>query len=167
MNGLLNLLGLSKKAGRLELGEEPVGAACRAHKARAVLLASDAAENTIRRAAHFAEIGAVPVIALPFSKAELGGMAGRASCAMLALTDVGFAASLAKQLAQQDPERYDEVAGMLAVKAEKTLQRQKEKRIHEKKLQRGKSPWTAKQGNDSKPQKHDDDQTISQRRWPI
>ena len=31
---VLHLLGLAKKAGRLEIGEEPVGAACRARQAR-------------------------------------------------------------------------------------------------------------------------------------
>ena len=38
---ILHLLGLARKAGRLEIGEEPVGAACRARQARLVLLASD------------------------------------------------------------------------------------------------------------------------------
>ena len=50
---ILHLLGLAKKAGRLEIGEEPVGAAARAHQARVLLLAADAAPNTVRRAAHF------------------------------------------------------------------------------------------------------------------
>lgn len=46
---ILHLLGLAKKAGRLEIGEEPVGAAARAHQARVLLLAADAAPNTVRR----------------------------------------------------------------------------------------------------------------------
>ena len=37
---ILHLLGLAKKAGRLEIGEEPVGAAARAHQARVLLLAA-------------------------------------------------------------------------------------------------------------------------------
>ena len=48
---ILHLLGLAKKAGRLEIGEEPVGAAARAHQARVLLLAADAAPNTVRRGA--------------------------------------------------------------------------------------------------------------------
>lgn len=39
---ILHLLGLAKKAGRLEIGEEPVGAAGPAHQARVLLLAADA-----------------------------------------------------------------------------------------------------------------------------
>ena len=35
---ILHLLGLAKKAGRLEVGEEPVGALCRARQAKLVLL---------------------------------------------------------------------------------------------------------------------------------
>jgi ribosomal protein L7Ae-like RNA K-turn-binding protein len=156
MNGLLNLLGLAKKAGRLELGEEPVGAACRSHKARVVLLAADAADNTIRRATHFSEIGAVPLVLLPSSKAELGTMAGRASCAMLALTDVGFAASLVKKLAAIDPEQYGEAAGLLSTKAEKAQKRQKEMRAHEKKIQLGKAHWSTKSAQPSAKKKNTD-----------
>ena len=69
---ILHLLGLAKKAGRLEVGEEPVGALCRARQAKLVLLAADAAPNTCRRAAHFGQAGNVLWLALPFSKAELG-----------------------------------------------------------------------------------------------
>ena len=71
---ILHLLGMAKKAGRLEVGEEPVGAACRARQARLVLLAADAAPNTRRRAAHFGEAGNVLWLETPFSKEELGLM---------------------------------------------------------------------------------------------
>ena len=89
---ILHLLGLAKKAGRLEIGEEPVGAACRARQARLVLVAGDAAPNTRRRCAHFGEAGNVLWLEVPFSKAELGACFSRTSCALLALTDAGFAA---------------------------------------------------------------------------
>ena len=69
---ILHLLGLAKKAGRLEIGEEPVGAAARAHQARVLLLAADAAPNTVRRAAHFGEAGGALWLQMPFTKAELG-----------------------------------------------------------------------------------------------
>ena len=35
---ILHLLGLARKAGKLELGEEPVGAACRAKHAKLMQL---------------------------------------------------------------------------------------------------------------------------------
>lgn len=139
---VLHLLGLARKAGRLELGEEPVGAACRARQAKLVLLACDAASNTFRRAAHFGEAGNVLWLEVPFTKAELGFALGRGSCAMLALTDVGFASSLVQKLSARDPAKYGPAAQQLKTKADRALQRQREKRQHEKNLREGKKkPW--------------------------
>ena len=139
---ILHLLGLAKKAGRLEMGEEPVGAACRSRHARLVLLAADAAPNTYRRAAHFGEAGNVLWLELPFTKEELGFQLGRSSCAMLALTDAGFAAAVSEKLRARDPEKYEAAASQLRQKADKVLRRQKEQRQHEKNLREGKKhPW--------------------------
>jgi len=135
---ILHLLGLAKKAGRLEAGEEPVGAACRSRQARLVLLASDATPNTRRRAAHFGQAGDVLWLEAPFSKAELGGILGRASCAMAALTDAGFAASIAEKLAARDPDKYGPAAEKLHEQAGRVLQRQREQRRHEKNIRAGK-----------------------------
>lgn len=139
---VLHLLGLAKKAGRLEAGEEPVGAACRARQAKLVLLAADAAPNTRRRAAHFCQAGDVLWLETPFGKGELGFLLGRSSCAMLALTDAGFSAAVAEKLAARDPDRYGPAAGQLREKADRVLQRQREQRRHEKNLRQGKrAPW--------------------------
>lgn len=46
-------------------------------------------------AAHFGEAGGALWLQMPFTKAELGEQLGRSSCAMLAVTDFGFAAALA------------------------------------------------------------------------
>ena len=135
---ILHLLGLARKAGKLEIGEEPVGALCRARHARLVLLAGNAAPNTYRRAAHFGEAGNVLHISLPHSKEELGFCFGRGSVAMLALSDAGLAASLLDKLAAMDPDRYGPAAAQLRTKADKMLQRQREKRQHEKNLRTGK-----------------------------
>ena len=55
----LHLLGLARKGRRIEVGEEPVGGACRARKCKLLILAADAADNTVRRAEHFAEAAAI------------------------------------------------------------------------------------------------------------
>lgn len=139
---ILHLLGLAKKAGRLEIGEEPVGAACRARQAKLLLLAADAAPNTRRRAAHFGEAGNVLWLETPFAKSELGLILGRSSCAMLALTDAGFSAAVVEKLAARDPDKYGPAAGQLRQKADRALQRQKEQRQHEKNLRQGRQkPW--------------------------
>ena len=96
----LGLLGLARKAGKLELGEEPVGAACRGRRARLVLLAADAAENTADKAARLSQTADAPCVRAPAGKEELGAALGRRSCAVLALTDEGFAKALLEKLGE-------------------------------------------------------------------
>ena len=149
MDSALHLLGIARKAGRAEVGEEPAGAACRARQARVLLVgyagllvAADAADNSVRRAARFAEAGQVPWLKTPWDKGTLGGAVGRTACAMLALTDAGLAAALVEKLAQADPDAYGPAAEALRDKADRQLQRQREQRAHEKKLERAKKkPW--------------------------
>ncbi len=139
---LLHLLGMAKRAGKLEIGEEPVGAVARAKQAKLIVLASDASPNTSRRAANFGQVGNVLQIAIPHTKEEIGFVLGRTSVAMLAVTDAGFAGALGDNLVKQDPEKYGPAGTQLRQKADKTLARQREKRQHEKNLKRGKGkPW--------------------------
>lgn len=144
MDSILHLLGLARKAGRIEVGEEPVGAAARAKQARLILVAADAADNSLRRARHFAQLGNTVCLHTPYLKGALGSAVGRSACAMLALTDAGLAAAVAKRLADEDPGRYGEAALALDQKAAKMLQRQRERRQHEKNIQQGKKkPWAS------------------------
>lgn len=145
MDSILHMVGLSKRAGRLEVGEEPVGAACRAKDCRLILVARDAADNTFRRVRHFADAGQCLWVSVPYTKEELGSSVGRTACAMVAVTDVGFAEAIAKKLAAADPEKYTVTAEKLAVKAQRAAQRRQEQRAHEKNLQHGgKKPKRAK-----------------------
>jgi len=114
---ILSTLGLALRAGRLEVGEEPVGGACRGRIARLILVAADAAPNTHRRAAHFGEAWNVMCLPLPFRKDELGRALGRSSCAVAAVTDYGFAASILQKLAQMDPLHYADAALELTQRA--------------------------------------------------
>lgn len=140
----LHLLGLARKGGRIEVGEEPAGGACRARKCKLLILAADAADNTVRRAEHFAEAGNTLCVRTPYTKGELGFAVGRESCAMAALTDAGLAASLLKKLAAADSEQYGQAAAELETKAKNVLQRQREKKQHEKNIAKGKQkPWAA------------------------
>ena len=72
MDDLLRTLGLCKRAGRLEAGEEPAGTACQRRKCRLLLVAEDAAENTVRRAEHLAGTGGCLCAQVPYSKEVLG-----------------------------------------------------------------------------------------------
>ena len=137
MEQILNLIGLAKKAGRLEVGEEPVGAAARARQVRLLLLAADAAPGSARRAQHFAEAGQCLLLTVPCAKTELGRAVGCTVCAMAALTDIGFASAIVNRLAQDDPKTYGSVAEALEVKAKRALERRREQIRHEKNLHRG------------------------------
>ena len=151
MNKVLGLLGLAKKAGQLEVGEEPTGAAARAKDARLLLIASDAAENSYRRLKHFADAGACLYAKLPCTKDELGSALGRTSCAMVAVTDIGFATAIAEKLAEDDPERYGEITEKLRVKAQRAAERRKELEQHEKNVRMGKKKAPAKEKSEEKP----------------
>ena len=136
-NTILNMLGLALRAKRLEVGEEPVGAVCRARDCRLIIVARDAADNTFRRVRHFADAGQCLWISVPFTKEELGFAVGRTSCAILGVTDIGFAESIAKKLAAADPEKFTQTAEQLSVKAQRAAQRRKEQQSHEKNIRMG------------------------------
>ena len=144
MDKLLNLIGLAKKAGKLEVGEEPVGAAARSKHARLILIASDAADNTRRRALHFGEAGECICLEIPPTKEDLGRALGRTSCALLALTDIGFAEAVAKKLAESDEAHYGEAAKRLTIKAARAAERRKERLLLLLHCQREESSGEAK-----------------------
>lgn len=135
---ILSMLGLALKAGRVEVGEEPVGAAARAKKARVIFVAQDAAPSSVRRAQSFARTGSTLCVTLPADKDALGSSLGRTSVAMCAVTDIGFAESLVKKLAALDSETYQDAADTLAIKAKRARERKEEQLRHEKNLRQGK-----------------------------
>ena len=137
MDNILNMVGLALRARRLEVGEEPVGAACRARDCRLILVARDAADNSFRRVRRFADAGQCLWVSVPYTKEELGAAVGRTACAMAAVTDIGFAEAIARKLAAADPEKYGPTAQQLQVKAQRALQRRREQQDHEKNLRGG------------------------------
>ena len=138
MERILSMIGLAKKAGLVEIGEEPVGSAARAKHARIILVAGDAAASSVRRAYSFAQSGNCLCLTIDAAKDELGGALGRTSCAMVAVTDIGFAESIVKKLAAMDEKRYGAAAAQLQVKAKRAAERKAEKLQHEKNVQQGK-----------------------------
>ena len=135
---ILSTLGLALRAGSVAVGEEPVGAAARAKKARVIFTAQDAAASSVRRANSFARAGSCLCLTVPADKDALGRALGRTSCAMCAVTDIGFAQSLVQKLAAADPAQYALAAEALAVKAKRARERKDEQLRHEKNLRRGK-----------------------------
>lgn len=124
---LLNTLGLALRSGSLAVGEDSAAQACTEGKARLLLIACDAAENTADKAARLAGQKGIPLITLPHEKSQVGFHLGRSVCALLAVTDAGFAASIVKRLAAGEPERYSALAEELAGKAKRTQRRKQKK----------------------------------------
>ena len=138
MERILSMIGLAKKAGLVEIGEEPVGSAARAKHARVILVAGDAAASSVRRAYSFAQSGSCLCLTVDATKDQLGSALGRTSVAMVAVTDIGFAESVVKKLAAMDETRYGAAAEQLSVKAKRAAERKAEKLQHEKNVQQGK-----------------------------
>lgn len=146
MNKALNYLSLARKAGRAELGEEPVGAAARALLAHLVVVASDASDHTWRRAKSFVAGTKQQCLRLPVTKDEMGMAIGRTSLAIAAITDVSLALALVEALEQ--PERYRETLEILSTAASRAQQRSKEAKAHlrNKRLGKHRSAGVKKNG---------------------
>ena len=136
MDRALNYMALARKAGLIELGEEPVGAAARGHHARLVLVASDAGDHTWRRAQSYVAGTAQQLIRTPYDKDQMGQAVGRSSLAMAAFTDPAMALAFVKALGQ--PEKYSTALESLSKRTQRIQQRQKEAKAHEKNKRQGK-----------------------------
>ena len=135
MDKALNYLSLARKAGRIELGEEPVGAASRAKKARLILVASDAGDHSWRRAKSFVAGTEQLCMKVPFTKDQMGEAIGRTSLAMAAFTDPALALAFVKALG--DPEKYKEALESLDKRTKRIRQRQQEEKNHQRNLRQG------------------------------
>lgn len=134
----LNLLGLMRKANAIAVGETNTGGAVRAGKAKLLLLAADASDNAKSRARGFTHGRDVVTVTLPFTKDEIAAHVGVSSCAMAAITDIGFANAFMKSLAAAVPEGYDESTAEIQRRFEKADRRKKEAAAHEKNKRIGK-----------------------------
>ena len=137
MDKALNYLALARKAGRAELGEEPVGAAARANKARLVIVASDASDHTWRRALSYVSQTGQQCLRVAFTKDELGIAIGRTSLAMAAITDPALALAFVEALNQ--PEKYKAIIEDLQNRTRRVRQHQQEEKAHRRNVRMGKT----------------------------
>lgn len=136
MDKALNYLSIARKAGRIELGEEPVAAVARAKKARLILVASDAGDHSWRRAKSFVAGTEQLCMKVPYTKDQLGQAIGRTALAMAAFTDPAMALAFVKALGE--PEKYKEAMDTLDKRTARIRQRQQEQKNHEKNVRFGK-----------------------------
>ena len=134
MDKHLNYLALARKAGLVELGEEPVGAAARAGKAYLIVVAADAGDHSWRRAKSYTAGTQQQCIRLAQSKDELGQAIGRTSLAMAAFTDASLAVAFLKAMDKPNAEALS----VLEDKAKRLEARKKEAKAHQRNLRKGK-----------------------------
>lgn len=134
MDRALSYLALARKAGLIELGEEPVGAVTRAGKASLVVVAKDASDHTWRRSLSFVAGTRQQCLRLPFTKEELGLAVGRQELAIGAVTDPALALSFVRALPQLPG---GEILPALEELAQRQRSRQKEAQAHKRNVRRG------------------------------
>ena len=122
----LGLLGMMKRAGAIEMGEDHSSDAVAAGKAKLLLLSSDASDKARLRAERFTYGHRVLTVPLHYTGAELAGSLGIGSCSMAAVTDMGFANALMKELCSQRPELYEALRQETEQRFAKAQRRRKE-----------------------------------------
>ena len=145
MDRALNYLALARKAGLLELGEEPVGAAARANHARLVVVASDASDHSWRRALSFVAHTGQQCLRVGYTKVELGIAIGRQELAMAAFTEPSLALKFVEALGQN--EKYKAVIEDLQNRNARVLKHQQEQKAHQRNVRMGR---TRRDGNKQK-----------------
>ncbi len=124
---VLGLIGMMRKASAVALGEDNVSEAVAKGKVRLVLLPSDVKEKTEQRAERMLEGRSARLIRMPYTNEVMAQAAGRNSCSMMAVLDLGFSNALMRQLQEQYPGIYDSDAEMIRKRLEKTERRKIEK----------------------------------------
>ncbi len=102
---VLSYLGLARRAGKTASGEFQTEESLKKEKARLVIIASDASDNTKKKFGNMCAWHHVRMVIFS-DKATLGSCIGCGSRSSIALTDPGLADAVAKALGQEtDTER--------------------------------------------------------------
>lgn len=123
----LGLLGLMRRALSVEIGTDNAIDAVHAGRAKLLVLSADIADNARRKAENAVNGRRVLLLPLHYTRGELAASLGVSDCSMVAVTDIGFAAALTKELAAKLPDRYGPVAETIGARREKNQRRKKEK----------------------------------------
>ncbi len=98
---ILSLIGLAMKAGRCASGEMMTESEAKSGKAKLVIVASDASENTKKKFRDMCKFYRVP-ICFYGDKDTLGHAMGKEFRASLAILDEGFADGIQKELKNRE-----------------------------------------------------------------
>lgn len=97
MNKALNMIGLSKRAGKLLSGATLCEKEIKSKRARLLLIAGDCSENSMDKFVSMAKFYSVPY-AVFSTRSELGKYSGGGEKSVLAVLDEGFADAIKKLL---------------------------------------------------------------------
>ena len=106
MDKLLSLLGLARRAGKIEPGFDAAVSAARGHKAAFLLAARDISETTLKNLRYEGDRAGVPTLRGTFGMEELGRACG-VRAGVLALTDPGFARAVQKLAGAPSEEKEE------------------------------------------------------------
>ena len=98
---VLSLIGLAMKAGRCTSGEMMTERETKSGRARLVIIASDASENTKKKFRDMCKFYKVPIY-IYGDKDTLGHAMGKEFRASLAILDEGFARGILKELKKRE-----------------------------------------------------------------
>ena len=124
----LGLLGLARKAGKLQTGEETVSVMLVEKHARLTVLANDAGEVVTRKIRGLAEGSRQRILRIPYDKLSLGAALGRPSVSVAAFADVSLALAFVKALPEgtASPELLEDLERRVArVKARRDTKSRK------------------------------------------
>ena len=111
MDKAFSFLGLCRRAGKLMIGEDGVSGAARSGQAVLIMVASDTADNTKKKAGNLSRWYGIPLVSLPWDKDALGELLDKRVCAILALTDKGLAEAFRQKLAAREGQAAEAAAG--------------------------------------------------------
>ncbi len=104
---VLSLLGLARRAGKLEAGFDASVSAARKKRAELLLAAADVSEKTFQNLRYEADRANVPAVRLPVGMEEAGRACG-VKAGVLAVTDRGFAKALLNGMEQRLREKEEQ-----------------------------------------------------------
>ncbi len=96
MSNVLGILGLARRAGAIAIGTNSVLEAVRKGKAKLVLLAGDASDNTKKQLYDKASFYKIPIETLPYGMLKLGHAIGKDHTVAIAILEEGFVISYTK-----------------------------------------------------------------------
>jgi len=105
MNKTLSMLGMAMRAGKLVTGDETVLKAVRQRKAKLVIIAGDASDNTKKKYQDKCATYGVKVVELS-NRAVLGQAIGKSERVIVAVMDAGFSSSIQRSLIQSSEVEY-------------------------------------------------------------